>query len=257
MEHIWQSSQEHASGSLNVAEDVSRLASATYLGAVLHLPVSNSFEKVVPVRRSTNLSNLTKDFSQPLGRGSLGRCAAPGHALSLYMHQASLHNGIWPELMDDSDHIRVAINREAKRAQSSRYQMLKEFLQLRLRILGDTVLTGYNHVGPSIHQGNKAAGAMQERTIKDEVLAFTQTQYRLGCWVFHMVINHAIKLPWAVSDLAHQLSYRVTFHNPQPEPFLCFDSYVDFITPTTRVSTGPTEPTLFPFSIMTVSPEYA
>lgn len=256
MEHIWQSSQEHTPGSFDVTENIPGLRPPTDLGGILTFPVNNSVEESVPVCRGLNLGNLEEDFPEPSGIGGFGRGTAPGQALPLYMDQASLHNGIWPELTDDSYHIRVTIHRKAKGTQSSRNQTLKEFQQLRLRIFGDTVLTSYNHAGSGIHQGNKAAWAVQERAIEDEVLAFSQTQYWLGYQIFQMIINHAIKFPRAVSALAHQLSNRVTFHNPQPEPFLFFGSSVDFITPATRVPTRPTEPTLFSFSIVPVSPKY-
>jgi len=98
--------------------------------------------------------------------------------LPLYMNQAPLHHDIRPELPENSYHVGIAIHRKAMRVKSSRYRPLKEFMQLRLRILGDTILTSRNCVSLGIHQGNKAAGTVQKCPVQDEVLALSQVQHR-------------------------------------------------------------------------------
>jgi hypothetical protein len=176
------------------------------------------------------------------------------------MNQASLYHDIRPELAENSYHIRIAIYRKAMRAQSSRYKPLKEFLQLRLRILGDTILTSRNCVSLGIHQGNKAAGTMQECPVQDEVLTLPQVQHGRRGNLFQVIIDHPVKLPRAMVALVRQLSGRITFNNPEPKPFLLFSvpgSLNAPASPATRVPTRATEPTLFSFSIMTISPENA
>lgn len=255
MKHIWQSSQEHTSGSLDIAEDMPGFAPGVYLRAVLNLPISDGTKKLVSVCRGSNAVNLKKDFSEPPGVGSFGRSTAPGQALPLYMDQASLHHDIWPELAENPYHIRVAIHRKAVRAQTSRYKPLKEFQQLRLRILGDTVLTGYNHVSPGIHQGNKTAWAVKECPIQDKLLALPQAQHGLRRCLFHMVIDHTVKLPRTMSALARQLSDRVTFDHPAPKPRLLLGVPGSLIVPTTRLPTIRAEPTLFSISVPAIFPE--
>jgi hypothetical protein len=257
MEHIWQGSQEHTPGSFDVTENIACLTPPTYLGAILTLPVSDRAEKHVSVCRGPNLGNLEKDFSEPPGVVSPGRYAAPGQALPLYMNQAPLHHDIRPELSENSYHFGIAIHRKAMRVKSSRYHLLKEFMQLGLRILGDTILTSRNCVSLGIHQGNKAAGTVQECPIQDEVLALPQVQHGWRGHLFQIVIDHTVKLPRAMVALVRQLSDRITFNNPEPKPFLLFGMPDSLIAPATRVPTRATEPTLFSFSIMTVPPENA
>ena len=105
MEHIWQSSQEHTPSSLDVAEDVPGLTPATYLRAILYLPISDRFEKLVPLSRGTNLGNPKEDFSEPPPVGSHGGATTPGQALPLYMDQTPLHHDVRPELPKNSYHV--------------------------------------------------------------------------------------------------------------------------------------------------------
>jgi hypothetical protein len=254
MEHIRQSSQEHTSGPFDVAKDVPGLTPTTYPGAVLNLPISNSIEKLRSVGRGVNSGNLKEDHSEPSGIGSTGRCPAPGQALPLYMDQASLHHDTRPELAENSYHFRVTIYRKAVGTQPSLYQRFKELNQLRLRIFGYAVLTSHNHVGLCIHQGDKTAGALKECTIQDKVPALPQVRYGFRRLLFHIVVDHTVKLPWTVPALVCQLSDRVTFDNPEPEPLLSGASD-GLITPATGVSARATVPTLFPFSITPVSPK--
>lgn len=258
MEHIRQSSQEHTSGSFYVAKDVSGLAPATYLGAILALPVSDRAKKHISVYRVPNLGNLEKDLSEMSGVGGFRRSATPGQALPLNVDQASLHHDTRPESAENPYHLRVAIHRKAVRAQAGRDQRLKELQQLRLGILRDTVLTSHNRVSLGIHQCNKAAGTAQECSVQDEVPALLQIQ---GGWrrrLLQLVIDHTVKLPLAMVALVRQLSGRVTFNNPAFKPCLLFGVLCSLIapaSPATRVPTRATEPTLFSFGIVTVSPE--
>lgn len=256
MKHIWQSSQKHAPGSLDIAEDMPVFALVTDLSTILSLPVSDSFDKLVPVRQVMNPGNLKKYLPEPSSVGSPGRCAAPGQTLPLYMNQTSLDNGAWPKLSEHSNDVGIAVHGKTARAQSSRYQRLKELQQLRFRILTYTVLSGYKHMGTSIHQGNKTERTAQESAVKDEMLALLQAQRRRWRWLFQLVAYHFVKLSRTVLTLAHQLSYRVTFDNPQSEQLLLIRVPVLFITPPVGSSTRSAVPPLFPFGIMAVFPEY-
>ncbi len=258
MKHIWQSSKKHTSRSFDVTKNVAGLTPTAYLRAIFTLPVSYRAKKHVSVCLGSDLGNLEKDLSEPSGVGSFRRYAAPGQALSLYMYQASLYHDIRPELSDTPYHLRVTVHGKAEWTQPSRRQRFKELQQLRLRILGDTVLTSYNGVGLGIHQGNKAVGTVQECPVKDEVPALPQFQG--GWWgrLLQLAIDHTIKLPWTMVALVRHLSGRITFNNPAPKPLLLLGVPGSLIAPTAPVEsvlTRATEPTLFPFGIMTVSPE--
>jgi hypothetical protein len=258
VKHIWQRSQEHASGSFDITENIANFTPPAYLGAKLTLPLSDRANKHVSVCRSSDLGNQEKDFSEPAGISSSRRYTAPGQALPLYMNQAPLHQDIGPELPEDSYHIRIAIYRKANWVKPSRYQLLKEFMQLRLGILGDTVLSRHKQAGAGIHQGNKAAGTVQERPIQNEVAALSQVQSGWRRHLFQVVIDHTIKLPRAMVALVRQLSCRITLNNPAPKPFLLFGLLGRWIAPASpaaRVPTGWAVPALFSLSTMTVSPE--
>jgi hypothetical protein len=258
MKHIRQGPEEHTPSSSDVTENVAGLTPIAYLGAIRTLPVSDRAKKHVSVCQGSNLGNLEKDLSEPSGVGSFRRGAAPGQALPLNVDQASLDHNIRPELSDTPYRLRVTVHGKAVRAQPSHYQRLKELQQLRLRILGDIVLTSHNRVSLGVHQGDKAAGAAQECPVKDEVTVLPQIQG--GRWgrLLQLVIDHTIKLSRAMVALVRQLSGRITFNDPAPKPLLLLgvlSSLIAPTAPTTRVPTRATEPTLFPFGIMTVSPE--
>lgn len=260
MEHIRKGSQEHTSGSFDITENISLLTPATYLRAILSLPFSDRAKKRVPVFHGPNLSNPEKDFPERPGVGSPGRYAAPGQALPLYVNQASLHYDIRPELSDNPYYIGIAVHRKALRVQSIWYQLFKEFPQLWLRILGDAVLPGYKRVTLGIHQGNKATGAMKESPVQDKVIELSQAKPGLRRSLLQIMVNHTVKLSRTVSTLICQLSGRITFDNPSSKPFLLFGLPGNLIISAVsaiRVPTKVTEPTLFSFCIMTVSPENA
>lgn len=256
MEHIWQCSNKHTSGSFNIAEYIPGFAPAANEGTVFSFPVSDGLEKIVSFCAGTDSSNQEKDFSEPSGISSFRRGTTPGQALPLDMNQTSLPDGFRPELAKDPYHFRVAIYRKAMRLKSSLYQRLKKPLQLRLGVLRDTILTGHNHVGLSFHQGNEAARTIKECPIHDKVLALSQAQRWNGRLLFHIVTNHMIKLPRTVSALARQLSYRVTLNHPTSKPLLLVGPPGSRITPTIGVHTGRAEPALPSISIPAVSPEY-
>lgn len=254
MKHIWQSPQKHTSGSFNVTENVAGLTPAAYQSAIFTLPINDRGKKHISVCRSLNLGNLEKDLSETAGVGSFRRSAAPGQALPLYMNQASLYHDTRPEFLEDHYHLPVAVHGETVGAQASRYQGLKELQQLRLRILGDTILPRHNSMSLGIHQSNKAAGTVQKCPIQDEVPASIQIQG--GWWerLLQLTIDHTIQLPRTMVALVCQLSGRITFNDPELKPLLLLSMPSSF-TPSKRVSARAAKPTLFSFGIMTVSPE--
>jgi hypothetical protein len=260
VKHIWQSSKKHTSGSFDVTENVATLTPTAYLRAVFTLPVSYRAKKHVSVCRGSNLGNLEKDLSEPPGISSFRRSATPGQALPLNVNQASLYHGIRPELSDNLNHLGVTVDGKTMCAQTSRYQRLKELQQLRLRILGDAVLTSHNPMSFGIHQGNKTAGTVQECPIQDKVLALPQIQGGQWWRLLQLGIDHTIEFPTAIVALVRQLSGRITFNNPAPKPFLLFGALSGLIAPTSSargVPTRTTEPALFSFAVVTVSPENA
>ena len=217
MKHIRQSSQKHAPGSLDVTEDMPFFTPATNQRAVLGFPKGDSFEKLVPIYRRPYPGNLKEDLPEPPGVCSPGKPAAPGQALPLYMDQASLHYDTRPEMPEHSHYVGIAIHGKAVWVQSSLLQTFKEFGKLRVRILWNTVLTGYKHMGTGIHQGNKATRAAQESAIKNEMLTSAQPKHWRRCRLFQLAAYHFVKLSRTIFTLAHQLSYRVTLDNPQSE----------------------------------------
>ncbi len=253
MKHIRQSPQEHATGSFDVTEDIAGFASPAYLGAIFTFPVNKGVEKSIPICRGLNPGNLEKDFPELLGVGGSWRCAAPGQTLPLYMDQASLHSDIRPKLSDNLYHVGIAIYREALWAQSSQYQTFEEFTQLRLRILGDAILSNRNHVCLGIHQGNDTPRTMQKGTVKNEVLALSQIERGLRRRLLQIVIYHLIKLPLAISALPCQLSDRITFDKPVSKQIPFSEAFNRSVAPLRRVPARRAKPTLFSFSIMTIS----
>ncbi len=255
MEHIRQSSQEHTTGSLDVTEDIASLSPIADLSAEINLPLGDSIEKLVTICRGPDFSNLEKNLSEPPGVCGSGRHTAPGQTLALHMNKTSLHCNTRPELTKNLNHFRIAIHRKAIWTQSSLYQRLKESPQLSLRVLRNTILTSYDSVRLSIHQGNKTPRTVKKRSIQDKMLEPFQAEIRLKRCLFEMVIEHTVKFTRALPALVYQLPDRITLNNPQLKPVFFTGSLAGFILQISRVSARRTEPSSFSFSIMTISPK--
>jgi hypothetical protein len=254
MKHIRQGSKKHTPGSFDIAEYITGFAPGLYLGTILDLPVSDNFKKPVSISRGFNMGNLKEDFSEPSGVCSFRRCTAPGQALPLYMDQASLYYHIRPKFADYFDHLGVAIHSKATRVQANCYQLLEECRQLKVRTLGNTILTSYNRMCFSIHQSNKTAWTMNKSTIHDEVFISSKFRCRKR-FLFYMVINNLVKLTYAMSTLVCQLPDRITFNHPTSKPFTFFYTSGSLIIPAIRTFTRLAEPALFFISILTISPK--
>lgn len=252
MEHIGQSSQEHAPGPFDIAEYLAPLRPVAYLGAVPAFPVVDEPKEIVSVSLGANLGYLEEDLSQLSGIRGLGVAPAPGQPLTLDMYETALDRHIGPELPEDLHHTGVAINGKATRTQSIPCQTLKERQELRLRSLRDPVFTSEEGMSPGLHQGNKTAGTMKEGPVEDEALASQGTHCRRRGRLPKIVTNHAVKLPGAVPALAGQLPDRVTFDDPAPEPFLLSRVFRSVVAPTERVSATATEPALSATNIDTI-----
>jgi hypothetical protein len=258
MKHIRQSSKKHTTGSFNVTKNMPSFTPAKYLGTESNFPFYNITEKLIAVCRCTDPGDLKEDISQPPAVDSPGRYAAPGQALPLYMDQTALHNNIRPELSNDSNYIGIAVHVKASRVQSSLFQTFKEFQKFRFGILRHTILSSYKHVCLGFHQSNKAMRSMQKCPIQDKVPTLLQVPRWCRRHLCQTIIDHTIKLPWAKTALGCQLPDRITFNNPESKQLLFFgtNGLITPSSPTIRVPTRSTEPTLFPFSTMTISPEY-
>lgn len=256
MKHIWQSTQQHTTGSFNVTENVPSLTPGAYLRAIISLPRGHRLEKLIAVCQCANPGDTKEDISQPPSVRCSGRCATPGQSLPLYMNQTTLNHHSRPNLTQLLHHFRIAIYGKAIRIQSGLFQTLKEFLQLWFRIFRDIVLASYKHVCLGIHQSNKAAGTVQEGPVKDEMLILRRSRKGLYRRLFQIVVDHTVKLPWTIAALIGQLPDRITFNNPESKQSPLFFP-IELATPapsTVRMSARSTEPALFPFSIMTISP---
>jgi len=252
VKHIWQSSQKHTPGPVDITEDVTGLRPLAYLRAIFGLPISDSAKKHISLCWGLDLGNLEKDLPEPPSVGSFGRNAAPGQALPLYVDQTPLQHYIWPKLSENSHHNAIPVHCKAAWRQSRLFQTFEELHQARLVILRYTILSRYKHMGTSIHQGNKTTRAVQKSAVKDEVLTPTQAQHRRWRWLFQLAAYHVVKLPCTVFTLAHQLSYRVTFDNPQFEQILPSSMLGLFTTPPIRSPARLTKPPLFPSSVVPV-----
>jgi hypothetical protein len=254
VKHIRQCSQQHTSGSLNITEDISGFTPAANQGPILGFPIVYGLEKIVPVYCGTNSRNLKEDFPKLTGIGGFREGPTPGQALSLDMNKTPLYQDTRPEMADNLNHFKVAVYCKAVRPKTSLYQGLEEPNQLRLGVLGDTILTGHNHVRLGIHQGNKTTGTVKECPVQNEVSTLFYAHYGIRR-LLHSIINHLIKFPRTVAALACQLPYRVAFDNPTSEPFLLPGIFGSKIMPATGVPASWTEPALSAISIAAISPE--
>ncbi len=130
MEHIWQSSQKHDSGSFDIAEHLACLSPEAYLRAVSVFPISDRLQKVVPLGLAANVEHLEKDLSKLSGVSGLGVAPAPRQALPLNVDQASLDCDVRPELPEDFYYMGIAIDGKTARMQSVPAQPLKECQEL-------------------------------------------------------------------------------------------------------------------------------
>ena len=252
MEQVWQGSQQHASGALDVAEDLAFLSPLTYLGAVLVFPLSNSPQEPVSFYGSANGSHLEEDLPEAAAIGTLGGVAAPGQALALDVDQAALDRYTWPQFPEDFNDMGVAINREAVWAHFIVCQAPEEGKEPRLRVLRDSVLTSQKLMGLSIHQGDETVWAMEEGAIEDEGQALIQACRRLRRHLLQVAIDHAIKLSGVVAALKGDLADGISFNNPTSEPFLLVGVSGPGVAPAERALASLTKPPLPAIGIMTI-----
>ena len=250
MEHIWQISEEHASGTFDIAKDLTSLRSATYLGAISAFPLPKGLQKSVSFSLARNGSYLKKDSSQLSGIGCLGGCPAPSQPLTLDMDEASLYCDSRPELAHNVYDFRIAIDCKALGAQSVSYEVLKKCRKLGLRTLRDWVSASHNSVITGIHQSDEAARAVEKSTVQDKVLGLAQHNRRRG--LFQIIVHHTIKLCRAMPALAGQLPDRIPFNNPASEPLPFFRVPSGGIVPAEGTPACPTVPSLFTMGIMPI-----
>ncbi len=238
MEHIRQGSDQHASGTLDVAEDVSSFWPGTQLGAILTFPIGDKLQEPVTVPWCTYGGHAAEYLPQPAGIRRLGRGSTPGQSLSLNVDQTSLNDRSRPELMDKLHDIRVTIDREAGRTQSHLLEVTQKIAKLGFGTLGYPVFSRHNHMGLRIHQGNHALWAMEESAIQDEVTALTQAIRTLWHRLIQATIDNPVKLCWAMSTLLGQLANGITLAGPAPEPLPLSIVFCRRIAPGQRMLTG-------------------
>lgn len=253
MEHIRQSSQKHASGSLYVTEDLAGLRPTANLQTIFGFPFPDGHKKPAPLSLTLNRGHLKKDFSQLSSIRRLGECPAPRQPLPLDVDETALDRDTRPELVQNVYHVGVTVHCKATRAQSVPDKAIKERRELGLGVFRDGVLPGHNLALLSIHQGNKAAWAVKESAVQYQMLALSQAQQGLRRSLFQIVVNHTIKFCRAMFTLARQLSDRITFGNPESEPLSFSCAPCRGIAPAKGLPAVRTKPALLPISIMTIS----
>jgi hypothetical protein len=250
MKHIGQSSEEHASGTFNIAKDLTGLTPATYLGAIFVFPFPKGLQKSVSFSLAHDASHVEKDFSQLARIGSIGSGPAPGQPLTLNMDETSLYHDIRPKLAQNVYDFRVAINCKAPGAQSVSDEVIQKYRKLGLRTLRDRIAAGHNSVIVGIHQGNETTRAVKKGPVQDKVPGLAQNSQRRK--LFKIIVNHTIKFCRAMPALTGQLPDRVAFNNPASEPLPFFRESGCGIAPTERASARTTVPALFTMRIMPV-----
>jgi hypothetical protein len=256
MKHIRQGPQQHTTSTLDVTKNMTSFAPYADLHAVHFLPINNSLKKGIALRRSIYVSDFEEDFPELSRVVRSGRSTAPGQTLTLDMDQTTLHDNIWPEILDRLDHLRITINRKTTRIQTITDQTLKKFLELNIGVFGHAILTGNQLATTSIHQSHDATGALQKCAVENKVLALSQSQRCLGRRLLQLTIYHFVKLSRAVLALIHQLSNRIALYNPEFEPFYFLVTCWYPVTPPKRCPTNPAIPALPSSFIMPVFPEY-
>ena len=253
MEHIRQSSQQHTSGTFNIAEYSTSLRSVVHLVAILAFPVHDILKKPVADGLGSDRGHSKKDFPQFSGIGCLGRSTAPGQPLPLNMNETSLDDDVRPKLAQHTHNLGIAINGKASRTKAITHEAFEEGHQLGNGALRDRVLAGHNLVRIGVHQSNETSWAVQESTVQDKMLALGQT--KVGRWwrLCQKVVNHTIKLSRAVMALNGKLPNGIALYNPASEPFALFGMFCRRIMPAKQLLAGETKPALFPIRIVAIS----
>jgi len=253
MKHIRQSSQKHATGAFNITEYSTSLRPVVNAVAVLAFPVRHVLNELVTVRLSSDRGHSKKDIPQLSGVVRLGRCPAPGQALSLNVDKASLDDHFRPELAQHTHNLGITVNCKASRAQSLTHKVMKKGLQPGYRAFRYRVLAGHNHVRSGVHQSDETSRAMQESTVQDKMLALSQTKASRWWCLFQIIVNHTIQLSRAVLALAGKLPNGITFDNPPSEPLSLFGVFGRRIVPAKRTPAIWTKPALLSIRIMAIS----
>jgi hypothetical protein len=253
MEHIRQSSQQHASSSFNIAEYPTYLRPMVHQVSVFTFPVCDIIKKLVAIGLASDRSYFKKDDPQFSGVGCLRGSTAPSQPLPLNMNEASLDDDVRPEVAQYIHNLGIAINGKTSRAKTVTHEAFEEGHQLGNGAFRDRVLAGYNPVQIGVHQSNETSWAVQEGTVQDEMLASGQTRPALWWRLYQIIINHTVQLCWTMIALAGKLSNGVTFNNPAPEPLSLFGTFSRRITPAGRLLAGWTKPALLPIKITAIS----
>jgi len=252
VEHIRQSSQEHATSAFDIAEYPTSLGPVAHEVAVLTFPVHYVLNKPVTVPLSSDGDHSKKDIPQLSSVARFGRCPAPAQPLSLDVNDASLDDYVRPELAQHTHNLGITINCKASRTQAFAHKVIEKRLELGYREFGDRILTGHNLVRVGVHQSNETSRTVQEGTVQDKT-ALGQTKARRRWCLFQIITNQTIELCRAVLALAAKLPNRIAFDNPASEPFSLFDVPGRRIVPAKRTPAMHTKPALLSIRIMAIS----
>ena len=253
MEHIRQSSQEHATGAFDITEYPTSLGPVVHEVAISAFPVHYVLNKLVTVHLSSDGDHSKKDTPQLSGVAGFGRCPAPAQPLSLDVNDASLDDYVGPELVQHTHNLGITINCKASRTQAFAHKVIEKRLELGYRAFGDRILTSHNLVRVGVHQSNETSRTVQEGTVQDKTAALGQTKARRWWCLFQIITNQTIELCRAVLALAGKLPNGIAFDNPASEPFSLFDVPGRRIVPAKRTPAMHTKPALLSIRIMAIS----
>src|SRR5512138_1920778 len=111
VEHMGDSLEQHAPGTLQVAEDLAPFRRSCNAFSVAVFPYVQLLQEEIALGSCVDVKNLPEETSQVLGIRSPGKPPAPHQSLPLHMYQASLDDDLGPVVAQDLGHVPIAVNR--------------------------------------------------------------------------------------------------------------------------------------------------
>src|SRR5918995_267199 len=245
MEHVRQSTKQHAAGSFEVTKNPAFLRWTSNVSSMAAFPIAQLRGEMIPVRNCMNGHDLEKKSPKMFGVGAFRVASTPHQSLSLDVYQTALNQNSRPQRAQDPHHVKVAIDRSTARNQAS-------FLELstkRIQVAG-----AFSHLGGSVddravlslHHGKDPftpvdIGPVQKKMSMSGQLAL------LGGRMFQPIFDDPANRAHTVTALSGNLPYAVALNHPTLKPDPLAQLFIESAFPNKSATALPTTKSLFSF----------
>ena len=217
VEHVGLCVDEHAAGTLDVADDPTPLPGVCNAMTMTFFPSPPVHEEAIAFADGTNTQDPTEQLTQFSSFGILGFGAAPTPTLPVNVHQAPLNDHGGPCRTEHLVQLRIAIDGGTEGVQSSALQVVTNGDHGGFAFL-HPVDPRHDLVGLGIDEDHGSNPASIQKRPVDDHMAMPRQVASLDGWVVQPIPNQASQLPFTQSALLAQLSNGIALDHPTPEP---------------------------------------